>query len=281
MEGFPPARRFRIIRSILQFGFQAHLAMESDPPFRLIPHRTILGGGAGGFHSGGSFGHGGMSAPSRPGGGWGYSGFRGGSGYRSYGYPGYYGGFYGGLYSYSYWPGYYDYSYSPYGYYPYSYDPSPNVTVIYPAPAQSAPIPSFAITMSMARRSSPPPPAPRPFICWRSPTTRFARPRRAPRAILAARPVAPAALPPAFHLGPVLLQREPQSAAIKHVEMVMRHGLRVLDSGHPADYLEQLLELFLPPLHDDHALAGVTARSPEVVTLVPADGLGQAVPRAK
>lgn len=100
------------------------------------------GGGAGGFHSGGSFGHGGMSAPSRPGGGRGYSGFRGGSGYRSYGYPGYpgyYGGFYGGLYGYSYWPGYYDYSYSPYAYYPYSYDPSPNVTVIYPAPAQSAP----------------------------------------------------------------------------------------------------------------------------------------------
>ena len=97
------------------------------------------GGGAGGFHGGGGFGHGGGGAPSRPGGGWGYSGFRGGSGYRSYGYPGYYGGYYGGFYGYSYWPGYYDDSYSPYGYYPYSYDPSPNVTVIYPAPAQSAP----------------------------------------------------------------------------------------------------------------------------------------------
>ena len=97
------------------------------------------GGAVGGFHGGGGFGHGGTGASSRPGGGWGYSGFRGGYGYRSYGYPGYYGGFYGGLYGYPYWPGYYDYSYSPYGYYPYSYDPSPNVTVIYPAPAQTAP----------------------------------------------------------------------------------------------------------------------------------------------
>ena len=86
---------------------------------------------AGGFHGGGGFGHGGGGAPSRPGGGWGYSGFRGGFGYRSYGYPGFYG--------YSYWPGYYDYAYSADGYYAYSYDPSPNVTVIYPAPAQSSP----------------------------------------------------------------------------------------------------------------------------------------------
>ena len=92
------------------------------------------GGGAGGFHGGGAVGgfHGG-------GGGWGYSGFRGGLGYRSYGYGGYYGGFYGGFYGGSYWPGYYDYSYSPYAYsYPYSYDTSPNVTEIYPAPAQAA-----------------------------------------------------------------------------------------------------------------------------------------------
>jgi hypothetical protein len=104
------------------------------------------GGVVGGFHGGGGgFGHGGIGAPSRPGGGWGYSGFRGGFGYRSYGYGGYYGGFYGGSYwpswnyGYSYWPSYSDYGYSPYAYYPYSYDPSPNVTVIYPAPAQAAP----------------------------------------------------------------------------------------------------------------------------------------------
>jgi hypothetical protein len=97
------------------------------------------GGAAGGFHGGGGFGHGGGGAPSRPGGGWGYSGFRGGFGYRSYGYPGFYGGLYGGFFGYSYWPGYYDYADSPDGYYPYSYDPSPNVTVIYPVPAPSAP----------------------------------------------------------------------------------------------------------------------------------------------
>jgi len=51
--------------------------------------------------------------PSRLGGGWGYSGFRGGFGCRSY------------------------------GYYPYRYDLSPNVTVIYPAPAQAAPSPAY------------------------------------------------------------------------------------------------------------------------------------------
>jgi len=112
------------------------------------------GGGGGGFHGGGAVGGfhggggglrlGGVGTLSRPGGGWGYAGFRGGLGYRSYGYGGYYGGYYGGFYGYSYWPGYYDYGYSPYAYYPYSYDPSPNVTVIYPAPAQDAPNPVYA-----------------------------------------------------------------------------------------------------------------------------------------
>ena len=104
------------------------------------------GGAAGGFHGGGAVGgfHGGGAAGGFHGGGT-VGGFRDGLGYGSYGYRGYYGGLYGGFYGpgnygYSYWPGYYDYSYSPYAYsYPYSYDPSPNVTVIYPAPAQAAP----------------------------------------------------------------------------------------------------------------------------------------------
>jgi hypothetical protein len=89
----------------------------------------------GGFHGGG-----GAVGGFRSSGGFGHSGFRGGLGYRGYGYGGYYGGFYGYPYfGFSYWPGYYDYGYSPYVYYPYSYDPSPNTTVIYPAPAQAAP----------------------------------------------------------------------------------------------------------------------------------------------
>jgi len=100
----------------------------------VVAAATAQRGGGGGFHGGGVVrgfhGGGSMGAVSRPGGGWGYSGFRGGFGYRTYGYPGYYGGFYG----YSFWPEYYDY-----GYYPYSYDPSPNTTVIYAAPAQAAP----------------------------------------------------------------------------------------------------------------------------------------------
>ena len=90
------------------------------------------GGVVGGLHGGGGFGHGGGS---------GFSGFRGRFGFRSYGYGGYYGGWPLWDFGYSYWPGYYDYPYSSNAYdpYGYGYNPSPNVTVVYPSQAQTAP----------------------------------------------------------------------------------------------------------------------------------------------
>jgi hypothetical protein len=103
------------------------------------------GGGAsrGGGFAGGGFGRGGFA-----GGAFGHGDFR---GSRSFGFRGFYGASWPYAYAYypwydfGYWPSYYSY-YDPYTYdrYPgtYSYaayNTSPNVTVIYPAQAQSAP----------------------------------------------------------------------------------------------------------------------------------------------
>lgn len=112
------------------------------------------GGGGGGFRGGFSGGassgfRGGMGGGFRGG----FGGFNGGFNRGGFGrgfFGGYYSPYYAGFgYGYGYGPGYSDYSYPyNYGYYGYSspaystypgYNPSPNVTVVYPSEAQSAP----------------------------------------------------------------------------------------------------------------------------------------------
>src|SRR6266498_4700136 len=86
---------------------------------------------------------------------------------------------------------------------------------------------------------------------------------------------------PALHLRPDLAQRLLEATAIENVEMLVRHGVRVIHAGDLLHIREARLEIRLPSGHDDHALTGVSTRPPEEVALMPADGRWQAVSRAE
>src|SRR5271166_1203053 len=86
---------------------------------------------------------------------------------------------------------------------------------------------------------------------------------------------------PILHLRPDLAQRPPRPAAIEDIEMLVGHGIWVINGGDFPDIGELRFEIPHPSGHDDNAFAGVAARSPEEVALMAADGGRQTVFRTE
>src|SRR5438046_9225955 len=82
---------------------------------------------------------------------------------------------------------------------------------------------------------------------------------------------------PLFPARPELGWRGLQSAAIEDIEMLVGHGVGVIDSANLLDYCEQSLKHCLPVVHDDHAFIRVVTRPQKVITLLSPDGVRQAV----
>src|SRR5206468_11877041 len=76
---------------------------------------------------------------------------------------------------------------------------------------------------------------------------------------------------PSLDLRPDLFQRPLDSPAIEHLEVLVGHGVRVIDVG-DLDHsrVEAFQDLSLV-IHHDHAIAGILTRSPEIITLMSAD----------
>src|SRR5260370_35381299 len=58
-------------------------------------------------------------------------------------------------------------------------------------------------------------------------------------------------------------------------------SVRIVRSSYVFHVFEFLLQIFFGVVHYDHAIAGVTSRAPEKISLVAAEGRGQSVTRAK
>src|SRR5471030_1382372 len=71
------------------------------------------------------------------------------------------------------------------------------------------------------------------------------------------------------------------AAAIEDVEMLVGHGVGVINAGSLLHARETPLEILLPPMHHNDAFDGVVSRSPEEIILMPADGWRQAVFRTE
>src|SRR5579864_834179 len=110
----------------------------------------------------------------------------------------------------------------------------------------------------------------------------LARTPSRPARILTAAPYrAPHASVPVLHQRPDFVQGPLEAAAIIDVEMLVRHGVGVINAGDFLNVGKPRLEVILPPSHDDHTFAGVPTRPPEEVVLMRADGGRQAVFRTE
>src|ERR1019366_5398729 len=82
---------------------------------------------------------------------------------------------------------------------------------------------------------------------------------------------------PFLYMWPDFLNKLPGAAAVENIEVLVRHGIRVLDVRHFLHTGEASVEISLLAIQNDHAFAGILPRSPEKVVLMSADGWRQAI----
>src|ERR1051326_4638308 len=82
---------------------------------------------------------------------------------------------------------------------------------------------------------------------------------------------------PVLDARPELLPGSLHAATVKHVEMLVGHGVGMRHIAHLFDVIEDALQNFLAIVEHDGAFAGVVARTPQVIVLMRADRLGQAI----
>src|SRR5277367_1801796 len=86
---------------------------------------------------------------------------------------------------------------------------------------------------------------------------------------------------PLLHRRPHLAQRLLEPPAIENVEMLERHGVRMINARHFPDLRELRFQILLLAVHHDDAFARIAARSPQKITLMAADGRRQTELRAE